>query len=66
MAHTANRYHSNRSATREFRALVAAIVYHAAEPTIEPRTRNPFVCPTCNHTRELCICAPFYRSQRGR
>lgn len=54
-------------ALRQFRELAAAVIHHAADANTEPRVfRNPFVCPTCHHVRELCLCPAFYRSQRGR
>jgi len=51
----ANRIIESRRDRREFRATVALIIYHQAEPDAEP---NPFVCRRCHHTIELCTCSP--------
>lgn len=45
---------------REFRQILAAIVFHAAPPDVEPSERNSFVCDCCSECGEPsedCTCA---------
>jgi hypothetical protein len=45
-----------RTERREFRQILAAIVYHAAPIDTEASDRNPFLCRFCGHAVSLCTC----------